>query len=406
MTALSILAARVIDPATGEDMVRDVHVQSGMIVSSAASGARQIDGRGKILVPGLVDARQFRIDPLACAAGGITRACLMPDLSPPLEHSAAIAQAASLGDASVSVLPFVAATKGLRGEEIAEIALGKRAGAIAVATGRKGISSARVMERLLTYARGFDLPVIVHAEDDSLTENAVATSGDFATRMGLPAAPSWAEALRIERDIRIARETGARLHIAQVTTADGINLVRSAKAHGLPISCGVTPAHMLLNDYSIGQWRTFAHLSPPLRRESDRQAVLAGLIDGTIDLVCSGHDPRSAEDKRVPYAQSAPGMAGSETMITHALSLSHNGHMQLPQVIALLTTGPARMLGLPLPSLDAGQAADMALIDIDAPWILNEDSLLGAGRNTPFEGQPQSGRVMLTLRHGLISFQR
>ncbi len=404
--AFTFTSARVIDPVAGTDSVCDIHVANGMIVDAAARDTNIVNARGLIIAPGLIDTRVFKVDALSCAAGGITRICLMPDLSPPLEHAAAIAQAATLGEEKVQVRPFVAATKGLRGDEIAEIGLGKRAGAVAVATGRAAISSARVMQRLLTYAKGFDLVVVAHAEDPTLVADTVATESEFATRMGLAAAPPYAESLQVMRDIQLAEAVGARLHIAQVTTAEAIAMVRSAKSRGVRVTCGVTPAHMLMNDNAIGSWRTFARLSPPLRSERDRLAVIEGLRDGTIDVICSGHDPRTAEDKRVPYAQSAPGMVGVETLLPLAMTLSHNDILPLADVIAKITINPAKIFGLPLPSLASGSPADIVLFNPDAPWKLTDDSLLSAAKNTPFGDMPMQGRVKMTLNNGICVFER
>jgi dihydroorotase len=403
---VSFIGARVIDPVAGSDCERDIHIVAGRIVDAPVTGARRINAQGLVVLPGLLDTRVFKVDAPACAAGGVTRICLMPDLSPPLEHAAAIAQAASLGEGLVQVHPMVAATKGLRGEEIAEIGLGKRAGAVAVSTGRAAIASARVMQRLLTYAKGFDLLAVAHGEEPTLVADAVATEGEFATRMGLPAAPAYAESLAVARDIALAEAVGARLHIAQITTAAAIDLVRAAKARGVQVSCGVTPAHILMNDSAIGSWRTFARLSPPLRNEADRLAVVEGLRDGTIDVICSGHDPRTAEDKRVPFAQSAPGMVGVETLLPLALTLAHNGIVPLIDVVAKLTLNPARIFGLPLPTLAVGAVADLLLLNLHTPWTLTEDSLHSSAKNTPFESMPLEGQVLATFCNGKQVFER
>jgi dihydroorotase len=404
--AFTFSGVRVIDPANHQDIVRDIHIVGGQVVEAMAQHAQRIDAAGWIAIPGLIDTRVFKVDPAACAAGGVTRVCLMPDLSPPLEHAAAIAQASTLGEGLVQVHPFAAATKGLRGEEIAEIGLGKRAGAVAVSTGRGAISSARVMQRLLTYAKDFNLVVVVHSEEPTLVADTVATEGEFATRMGLPAAPAYAEAMQVVRDIQLAEAIGAKLHIAQITTAEAIQHVRAAKARGVQVSCGVTPAHMLMNDGAIGSWRTFARLSPPLRSEADRLAVIAALRDGTIDVICSGHDPRTAEDKRVPFAQSAPGMVGVETLLPLALALSHNDILPLADVIAKLTTNPARVFGLPAPNMAVGMVADMVLLKPDTPWKLTDDMLHSAAKNTPFEAMPLEGRIEFTFCNGDLVFNR
>jgi dihydroorotase len=404
--AYTFLGVRVIDPTLEQEIVRDLHVANGVFVEAPAQSARRIDASGLVAVAGLFDTRVFKVDIAACGAGGVTRLCLMPDLSPPLEHAAAIAQAATLGEGRVHVHPFVAATKGLRGDEIAEVGLGKRAGAIAVSTGRASISSARVMQRLLTYAKDFGLVVVSHAEETTLVADSVATESEFATRMGLPAAPAYAESLQVARDIQLAEAIGARLHIAQITTADAIEMVRAAKARGVKVTCGVTPAHILMNDSTIDRWRTYARLSPPLRSETDRLAVVDALRDGTIDVICSGHDPRTAEDKRVPYAQSAPGMVGVETLLPLALTLAHNDILPLTDVIAMLTRNPARIFGLSIPSLSPGACADMCLFDLSAPWKLTEEALLSVAKNTPFESMPLEGRVQMTLCNGNLTYER
>jgi dihydroorotase len=256
------------------------------------------------------------------------------------------------------------------------------------------------MSRVLTYATGLGLPVIAHAEDASLTDGTVATESEFATRLGLPASPAYAEALMVARDIRLAEAAGARLHIAQATTAESLDLIRQAKQRGVAVTCGITPNHLLLNEISIGAWRSFARLSPPLRSEADRLAVVAAVRDGTIDIIASGHDPLTAEDKRLPYAQATPGAVGLETLLPLALTLVHNGAMTLLDLLALLTANPASLFGLPTGSLLPGTPADLVLLDPDAPWRISDASLTSQAKNTPFDGQPTAGRVVMTWRAG------
>lgn len=363
--------------------------------------ARVIDCAGKHLAPGLIDAGVFAADAAACLAGGITRVVLMPDRSPPLDDPALISWAQRIGKPHVWVHPLAAATRGLEGTELAEIGLCQEAGAVGCATGRAGIADSGVMHRLLQYARGFDMVVVVHAEDAGLTGSAVATEGEFATRLGLPAAPAFAEAIRVARDLRLAEATGCALHIRQVTTAESIELVRDAKARGLPVTCGVTPAHFLLGEQSVSGYRTFARLSPPLRHDDDRRAVVAGLIDGTIDVIASGHDPRTQEDKRLPFADAAPGMIGAETLLSLALTLTHEG-MALDAVLAALTATPARIFGLPGGVVAEGAAADLILFDAQAPWRIDADASVAAAANTPFDGMAVQGRVTMTVKGGDI----
>lgn len=406
VSAVAFTNARIVDPATGRDrdgslVVRDRLIDS--IDSEIPSDAERIDARGLVLAPGLIDAGVFKADAATCLAGGITRVVLMPDQSPPLDHAALIEHAERIGKPDVWVHPLAAATRGLQGEQLAEIGLMKNAGAVGVATGRRWVASTSVMHRLLQYAAGFDMVVVTHAEDASLTGDAVATAGEFATRLGLPAAPAFAEALAVARDLRLAEATGARLHIRQVTTAESIALVRAAKLRGLRVSCGVTPAHMLLSEQAVSGYRSFARLSPPLRIESDRLAVLEGLADGTIDVIASGHDPRTQEDKRLPFADAAPGMVGGETLLALALTPVHDGRLDLCSMLRRMTACPANLFGLPGGRIAIGEPADLLLFDPGAPWRIDADRLSASANNTPFDGLPVQGRVKMTVKGGEIS---
>ena len=403
MTVLAIVGARAIDPASGFDAVATVVVRNRVIASvgsdAAPAGAEIIDANGLVLAPGLIDAGVFRADPAACHAGGITRIVLMPDQNPPLDDPALVAFTQAMGKPDVWVHPLVAATQRLAGHELAEIGLAQAAGAVGAATGRSGIASSAVMHRLLAYSRAFDMTVVTHAEDAALTAGAVATEGDYATRLGLAAAPAFAEGLAIARDVRLAEATGARLHIRQVTTAEGTALVRAAQARGVKVTAGVTPAHWLLNETTVAGFRSFARLSPPLRSDDDRRAVAAGLADGTIGIIASGHDPRTQEDKRLPFADAMPGMAGAETLLALALSLVRSGVLPLAAVLKAMTATPAALFGLPGGTLSPGSPADLMLFDEHAPWRIDGDRFTGAG-NTPFDGLPVQGRVRMTIKGG------
>ena len=409
MTLLAITGGRVIDPVRGFDGPATVVLVDRVIASvgafEAPDDAEIIDAAGLVVAPGLIDAGVFQASPAACHAGGITRVVLMPDQRPPLDDPALVAFTQAMGKPDVWVHPLVAATRGLLGQELAEIGLGQAAGAVGAATGRAGIASSAVMHRLLSYATAFDLPVVTHAEDTALTAGAVATEGDYATRLGLSAAPAFAESLAVARDIRLAEATGARLHIRQVTTAEAIEMVREARGRGVKVTAGVTPAHWLLNETAVAGFRSFARLSPPLRSDADRRAVIAGLADGTITVIASGHDPRTQEDKRLPFADALPGMAGAETLLALALSLVQTGAMTLPQVLAAMTSVPAALFGLPGGTLAAGSPADLVIFDENAPWRIDGDEFAGAG-NTPFNGLPVSGRVRMTIKGGDVVWRR
>jgi dihydroorotase len=364
------------------------------------SHARPVDCGGKVLSPALIDAGVFAADARACLAGGIASVVLMPDGSPPLDEPSLIEFARAHVKPHIWVHPLAAATRGLAGVELAEIGLCQAAGAVGVATGRGALADAGVMFRLLQYASAFDLVVVSHAENAALTANAVATEGEFATRLGLPAAPAFAEAMAVARDLRLAEAAGARLHFRQVTTAESLDLIRAAKARGVRVTCGVTPGHFLLNEQAVSGYRTFARLSPPLRREDDRRAVIDGLADGTIDVIASGHDPRSQEDKRLPFADAAPGMTGAETLLALSLSLVRDGQLVLSDLLAKLTAAPARIFGLQGGRLSAGAPADLTLFDSHAPWRIDADAMLASAGNTPFDGLPTEGRVIMTIKGG------
>jgi len=357
-------------------------------------------GRSVLIAPAIIDLGVFAVDKAACRAGGIVRVGLMPDQSPVLDDPGIIQRAADMGKPDIWVHPIAAATRGLAGTDLAEMAIARDAGARAVATGRHWIADSGVMRRVLAYARDCDLTVIVHAEDAGLVGGAVATEGETATRLGLPSAPAIAEALAMARDLLLAEETGARLHFRQVTTAAGFELIRRAKARGLPVTCGITPAHLFLSDIAMSDFRTFAHVSPPLRNESDRQAALAAVADGTIDVLCSGHDPRGPEAKRLPFADSAPGMAGAETLLALSLGLVRDEVIEIDRLFALLAANPAKILGLDAGTLVPGAAADFMLLDWEAPWQIDTDRMAAKAGNTPFDKLPVQGKVLRLFKGG------
>lgn len=400
---VTITGGRLVLP--GE--VRDgaIRLVDGIIAAigadvTAQDGDAVVAAGGKLVTPGLVDYGVFAVDKPAFHFGGITRAALMPDQSPPLDLPSRVSFIAKSGKPDFWVHPLAAATRGLEGTALAELALMREAGARGVATGRRWIGDSGVMLRLLRYAAMLDLVVVTHAEDAGLAGDAVATAGEMATRMGLAAAPAEAEALAIARDLALAELAGARLHLRQVTTAAGLALVRAAKARGLAVTCGVTPAHIHLSDLAIGDFRSFARLSPPLRGEADRQAVLAAIADGTIDVIASGHDPRGPEDKRLPFADAAPGMAGAEVLLATTLGLVRDGVIDTPRAFALLAANPARLLGVAAGELRAGAEADIALVDPDRPWIVDARRMAATAGNTPFDGQPMQGRVAMLWKGG------
>jgi dihydroorotase len=374
---LAIIGGRLVT----RDGVRPgvLRCDAGIIVS-AGEGAPEpddqvIDARGQLVAPGLVDFGVFAIDKPAFHFGGITRAALMPDINPPLDFPSRVRFAAQSGKPDLWVHPLA------------------DAGARAVATGRRWIADSGVMLRLLQYAAMLDLVVVTHAEDSGLVGQAAATAGEMATRLGLPSAPAEAETLALARDIALAEMTGARLHARQVTTRAGLQLVREAKARGVAITAGVTPAHFMLSDLALADFRTFARLSPPLRSDADRLAVVEAIGDGTIDVVASGHDPRGPEDKNLPFADAAPGMAGAETLLAMVLTLVRDEVIDLPRAFDLVARNPAKLLGVAAGELVPGHEADVALVDPERPWVVDSRKMAAAAGNTPFDRQPAQGRV-------------
>jgi len=363
-------------------------------------GTETVDAKGQWLAPGIIDLGVFATDKPAFHFGGITRAALMPDAGP-LDDPGLVERAAKGGKPDLWVHPVAAATKGLAGKELAEIGLMKSAGARAIATGRTRIADSGVMRRVLAYAASLGLVTIIHAEDEGLTAGAVATDGEMATRLGLASAPAVAEAIAIARDLALVEETGAPIHFRQVTTARGLDLIRAAKANGLPVLCGITPAHLFLSDTAIGDFRTFARLSPPLRSEDDRQACLAAVADGTIDVLSSGHDPRGPEDKRLPFAEALPGMAGAETLLALGLNLVRDGHVAPGRLFDMLAATPACLLGLNAGHLTVGTDADLILIDDGTPWQVDAKKMAAYAGNTPFDGMPVQGRATAMWKGGL-----
>lgn len=399
---ITITGGKLVTP----DGVRDAAIRfvDGNIVEiggEAYDGDLTVDAKGLLVAPGLVDLGVFAIDKPAFHFGGITRAALMPDQSPPLDLPSRISYIAKSGKPDFWVHPLAAASRGMEGREIAELALMRDAGARGVATGRQWIPDSGVMLRLLQYAAMLDMVVIAHAEDAALVGGAVATAGEIATRRGLPSAPAAAESIALARDIALAELANARIHFRQVTTREGLEIVRAAKARGAKVTCGITPAHFMLSDLATVDFRTFARLSPPLRSEDDRRAVREAIADGTIGVIASGHDPRGPEDKRLPFSDAEPGMAGAETLLAMTLSLVRDDVIDMGHAFELVAATPARVLGVDAGVIMEGYEADIVLVDPDKPWVIQSARMEATAGNTPFDGQPTQGRVTAMYKGGV-----
>ncbi|HQT47037.1 MAG TPA: dihydroorotase [Acidocella sp.] len=395
----------------------EVLIQNGMIADFGPSlgrpdGAEIIDAEGAVLCPGLVDMRIALREPIAsvaqaAAAGGITTLAVLPDASPATDDPALVRQIINRGaeTGSMTLLPYAAATRGCLGQELAEYGLLKAAGAIAFTDGAKTIGSSRLMRQALAYARGFEMRVVQHPEDIELATGGAATEGARATWMGLPGIPAAAEAICVARDIRLAELTGGAVHFAHVTTAESLDLIRAAKDKGLRVTCDTAPPYFDLNETAIGDFRTYAKLSPPLRAEHDRRAVLAGLADGTIDAIASDHQPRGADDKRLPFADAAPGGAGLATLLGVTLVQVQSGHLPLARALALLTARPAAWLGIEAGRMHKGTPADLCLFQPDYSWRVSAGQLPGKAQNTPFDGRALEGAILGTWKAGRRVFQ-
>ena len=419
MTDTLILNARLVDPASGLDQIGGLLVRDGRIADLGPAigrpeGAITIDAQGAVLCPGLVDMRAELGEPggefretiasaaIAAAAGGITTLAALPDTEPAIDDASLVRLLRARGEetGALTVLPYAAVTKGRRGDELAELGLLREAGAVAFTDGSRAVASARVMRIALAYAAQWGARIVQHPEEPSLAGSGCATQGELATRLGLPAIPPAAEALMVWRDIRLARMTGGAIHFAHVSTAEALDLIRTAKAEGLNVTCDTAPPYFDLNETAIGDFRTYAKLSPPLRAESDRLAVVAALADGTIDAIASDHQPRDADDKRLPFAQAAPGGTGLATLLAVTLAQVHGGKIPLAKALGLLTVAPARLLGAEAGTLAKGAPADLCLFDLERSWRVEAGEMPGKAQNTPFDGRALEGRVLGTWKAG------
>ncbi|MCR9254780.1 MAG: dihydroorotase [Alphaproteobacteria bacterium] len=387
--------------------------------SAGPEGTRTIDCKGKHLTPGLIDMRVQLRDPgreheenldsgtMAAAAGGITSIVCLPNTEPVMDDMSLIEfigrEARKIG--RVKVYAYGAATRRLKGEELAEMGLMSSVGALGFTDGEKAIASARMMRLALSYAAGFGKPIVQHPEEPSLSHPGGMNEGEFATRLGLPGIPAAAEVIMAERDIRLAALTGGHLHLAHLSTAAAVDAVRKAKAEGIRVTCDTAPHYFALNETAVGDYRTFAKVTPPLRSEDDRQAIIDGLADGTIDAVASDHSPHDPDMKRLPFAAASAGVVGLETLLPITLTLVHQNRLPLVRAVEVLTTGPRRVLGLEEGSLAKGGPGDVTVVDIDKPWRVDAQAFRSRSKNSAFDKLPVQGRADLTVVNGRIIHQ-
>jgi dihydroorotase len=419
--------ARLVDPSRDIDGPGDVLIADGVIrdarrgigAAGVPEGTDIVNCAGKIVAPGLIDMRAFVGEPgaghretfasasRAAAAGGITTIVCQPDTKPVIDNSATVdfVLRRARDTAIVNIHPMAALTKGMNGLEMTEFGLLKAAGAVAFTDCDRSVMNALVMRRALTYARDFDALIVHHTEDPNLVGEGVMNEGEFAARLGLVGIPTAAEAVVLERDMRLVALTGGRYHAASLTCAESIEILRRARDAGLNVSASASINHLTLNENDIGPYRSFLKLSPPLRGEDDRLALVAAVASGLIDVVMSDHNPQDVETKRLPFAEAAAGAIGLETMLPAGLRLIHNGELDFKTLIRAMSTRPAELLGLPGGSLRPGAVADIIVIDADIPWVLDPTDLKSQCKNTPFDEARFSGRVARTIVGGRTVYE-
>ena len=426
MTTTVFSKAHIVDPSRGIDEVGTVIVEGRKILAAGKAalnqgvpeGATVIDCAGKTVIPGLIDSRVFIGEPggehretiasasVAAAAGGVTSIVMMPDTDPVIDNVALVefVLRTAKDTASVNIFPAAAITKGLDGREMTEFGLLREAGAVAFTDGRHTIASALVMRRALTYARDFGGVIAHETQDADLASAGVMNEGLYASWLGLAGIPREAESIPLERDLALARLTRGAYHAAKISTAMAANAVSRAKADGANVTAGVAIHNLSLNENDVGEYRTFFRLTPPLRAEEDRLAMIEAIKDGTVDIVVSSHDPQDVDTKRLPFGEAEDGAIGLETMLAAALRLHHGGQVSLMRLIDAMSTRPAEIFGLPAGTLKPGAAADLALVDLHEPWIVSESGLRSRSKNTCFEGARLQGKVLQTMVSGRTVF--
>ncbi|MGN6310510.1 MAG: dihydroorotase [Xanthobacteraceae bacterium] len=425
---LLLTNARLIDPSRDLDTRGDLLIVDGVIrdakqgiaASGAPDGTEIIDCASCIVAPGLVDMRAFVGEPgasyretfasasEAAAAGGITTIICQPDTSPVIDNSATVdfVLRRARDTAIVNIHPMAALTKGMAGQVMTEFGLLKAAGAVAFTDGAHSVMNAQVMRRALTYARDFDALIVHHTEDPNLVGEGVMNEGEFSTRLGLIGVPAAAEAMVLERDIRLVALTGGRYHAASVTCRESLDVLQRARDAGLNVSASASINHLALNENDIGPYRTFLKTSPPLRTEDDRTALVAAVASGLVDVAMSDHNPQDVETKRLPFAEAAVGAIGLETMLSAGLRLVHNEEIEIATLLRAMSTRPAGLLGLPGGTLRSGAPADVIVIDPDEPWVLDPADLKSQCKNTPFDEARFTGRVRQTIVGGRSVYRR
>jgi dihydroorotase len=418
---IHVKGGRLVDPAHGIDALRDLYIAAGKVVGVGTppdgfSANRTLDATGCVVAPGLIDLSARLREPgfeykatlesemAAAVAGGVTSLACPPDTDPPLDEPGLVEmlkfRARSLNQAKV--FPLGALTVGLAGTTLTEMAELTDAGCVGFAQADVAVTDTLVLMRALQYAATFGFSVWLRPEEGSLAKDGVAHDGEVATRLGLPPLSPCAETVAVSTLLLLARETGVRLHLCRLSTREGLEMVRRAKEAGMSVTCDVSAHHVHLSELDVGYFDSNCHLRPPLRSLRDRDALREGLIDGTVDAICSDHTPVDDDAKQRPFAESEPGATGLELLLPLALKWARECKAPLARAISLITAQPARILGLDLGHLRAGHAADVCVFDPDREWTVAPRALRSQGKNTPFLGFEVLGRVRWTLIDGQI----
>ncbi|OGW49125.1 MAG: dihydroorotase [Nitrospirae bacterium RBG_19FT_COMBO_42_15] len=415
---------RVLDPANNIDDSLDIFIE-GNIIKKVAKGikaeasAKVIDAKGKIVAPGLIDIHTHLREPgfeyketirtgtMAAAAGGFTAICCMPNTNP-INDNRAVTEfilSKSAKEGIVNVLPIGAITKGSQGKALAEISDMVNAGCVAISDDGKGVMDAEVMRRGLEYTKAFDIPVIAHCEDANLSSGGVMNEGFASTTLGLRGIPKAAEEVMVVRDIALAELTGARLHIAHVSSAGSVESIRTAKKRGVKVTCETCPHYFTLTEDAVIGYNTNAKVNPPLRTKEDVKAIKEGLKDGTIDIIASDHAPHAVHEKEIEFDYASFGMIGLETSLPLILNLVREGVLTLKDAIAKATINPARLLKLKKGTLSEGADADITIIDPESEWVVDVNNLKSKSKNTAFAGMKMKGRAVMTIVGGKIVYE-
>ena len=424
-----LINARIIDPKNQMDeiggLIIDINGKIKAVGKKVANGnlptgAEKIDLKRQILIPGIVDMRVFVGEPgyeykenfrtlsNAALSGGVTSVVSMPNTSPVIDNVSMVDFLKRRGrdKAKINIYPAASLTKNIEGKQMTEFGLLKRKGIIAFTDGLKTVQNPQVMSRIMNYAGESGALIMQHAEDNILSAGGLINEGEISTRLGLKGIPFLAEKIIVERDLSFLEEYHCRYHISQISSGKTLSTIKRAKEEGKIFSTGVSINNLSLNENDIGDFRTFLKLSPPLRTEQDRLSLINAIDEGLIEVIVSDHKPEDEESKRLTFAQAATGATGIETLLPLALELFHNDSLKLNKIIAPLTSNPAKILGIDKGSLQIGRDADLCVVDINKPWVVNKDELLSKSKNTPIEDRKLQGQIIKTFIKGEMAFER